>query len=98
LEEEPQLLTNRVASFFLALLASHEDRVQSADAMSYLYSLPTTGSIKFTSLVSDPTNAHSADLARATAARNRVRAILKETRRVEAANKDWLGCATVRTA
>lgn len=64
--------------------------------MSYLYSLPTTGAIKFTNLVSDPTNAHVSDLARATNARNRVRAVLKETRRAEGQNKDWMACANVR--
>jgi hypothetical protein len=64
--------------------------------MSYLYSLPTTGAIKFTNLISDPTNAHVSDLARATNARNRVRAVLKETRRAEGGNKDWMACANVR--
>ena len=64
--------------------------------MSFLYSLPTTGAIKLTALVSDPRNAHAADLARANAARGRVRTALKEARRADAANKDWPGCISVR--
>ncbi|CAD6570078.1 MAG: hypothetical protein CYPHOPRED_003733 [Cyphobasidiales sp. Tagirdzhanova-0007] len=61
--------------------------------MSYYYSLPTTGAIKFASLLSDPSNAHAADLARATNARGRVRSALKEARRSEGGNKDWSRCA-----
>lgn len=64
--------------------------------MSYLYSLPTTGAVRLSSLVSDPDNVHAADLARAGAARGRVRTALKEARRAEAANKDWAGCVAVR--
>lgn len=65
--------------------------------MSYLYSLPTTGSVAFAAHLTDPTgnHAHSGDLARATSARNAVRSMLKETRRTDAGSKDWMGCATV---
>ena len=64
--------------------------------MSFLYSLPTTASVRLTELVSDPTGAHTSDLARVSAARGRVRAVLKEARRAQAGNKDWQGCAIVR--
>jgi len=62
--------------------------------MSFLYSLPTTGAVNLTSIISDPTRAYVADLARANAARSRVRAALKEARRSELDKKDWAGCVT----
>lgn len=63
--------------------------------MSYLYSLPTTAALKLTAIISDPTNSHVSDIARATNARNRVRAVLKETRRADGQSKDWMACANV---
>jgi hypothetical protein len=60
----------------------------SPSVMSFVYPLPTTGSVPFSTLVTDAggTNAHH--LATATATRGRLRAVLKEDRRREEGQRD----------
>ncbi|KAG9284243.1 hypothetical protein G9A89_002053 [Geosiphon pyriformis] len=51
--------------------------------MSFVYPLPTTGSISFADFLLDPDNKFLNDIAEATALRGRMRAVLKEAARTE---------------
>ncbi|KAH7888890.1 BRO1-like domain-containing protein [Phlebopus sp. FC_14] len=59
---------------------------------TYLYELPTTGAISFADFCVDttPDNAHASHIAEATQARANLRGALKEIKRVEGADKDYL--------
>lgn len=65
--------------------------------MSFLFDLPTTGAINFTDFLTDPSGSsgYAAKLADASAARARVRAVLKECRRTDEQSRDWSGAVKV---
>lgn len=56
----------------------------------YLYELPTTGAIAFADLVEDRERAYTSKIADATAARANVRAALKESKRAEDGERDYM--------
>ena len=51
--------------------------------MSFIYQLPTTGSISYADFLLDENKQYLTDISEATALRGRVRAVLKETARTE---------------
>ncbi|KAI8994011.1 BRO1 domain-containing protein [Trametes punicea] len=57
---------------------------------SYLYELPTTGAISFADVCTDPTATYIADIADTTEARANLRAVLKENKRTDQNEKDYL--------
>jgi hypothetical protein len=63
-------------------------------AMSFRYTLPTTGSIKFTDFLYDPSGEHITHISNASAARGRMRAALKDYRRAEG-REDAMSCFKV---
>ena len=64
----------------------------------YLYELPTTGTISFSEFCTDhsSTSAYTAALSDATQARANLRAALKESKRAERDEKDYLKLVKVR--
>lgn len=70
----------------LAATASLERRAMS----SYLYELPTTGAVSFADACVDSTATYTADIADATEARANLRAALKESKRTDQGEKDYL--------
>ncbi|KAH9858455.1 hypothetical protein C2E23DRAFT_798664 [Lenzites betulinus] len=57
---------------------------------SYLYELPTTGAVSFADACVDSTATYTADIADATEARANLRAALKESKRTDQGEKDYL--------
>ncbi|KAI0823612.1 hypothetical protein BC628DRAFT_1324282 [Trametes gibbosa] len=57
---------------------------------SYLYELPTTGAVSFADACVDATATFTADIAEATEARANLRAALKESKRTDQGEKDYL--------
>ncbi|KAI0633225.1 BRO1 domain-containing protein [Trametes polyzona] len=57
---------------------------------SYLYELPTTGAISFGEVCIDSTATYTADIADTTEARANLRAALKESKRTDQGEKDYL--------
>ncbi|KAI0775815.1 hypothetical protein BD413DRAFT_531776 [Trametes elegans] len=57
---------------------------------SYLYELPTTGAISFADACVDSTATYTADIADTTEARANLRAVLKESKRADQGEKDYL--------
>ncbi|TBU31710.1 BRO1 domain-containing protein [Dichomitus squalens] len=57
---------------------------------SYLYELPTTGAISFADACLDSTATYTADIADTTEARANLRATLKESKRTDNSEKDYL--------
>jgi hypothetical protein len=57
---------------------------------SYLYELPTTGAISFSSFYSDPEGSYISFIAQATECRATLRSCLKETKRFDDSEKDYL--------
>ncbi|TFK92703.1 hypothetical protein K466DRAFT_581611 [Polyporus arcularius HHB13444] len=57
---------------------------------SYLYELPTTGAISFADACVDATATYTVDIADTTEARANLRAILKESKRTDNGEKDYL--------
>jgi hypothetical protein len=57
---------------------------------SYVYELPTTGSIVFSDVLVDETGRYTHNIANATLARSNLRAALKESKRTDEAEKDHL--------
>lgn len=54
--------------------------------MSFIYPIPTTGSISFSDFILDESNSYINEISEATALRGRVRAALKEASRAEEPN------------
>jgi hypothetical protein len=63
---------------------------------SYVYELPTTGSIVFGDFVIDQTGKYSHTIANATVARSSLRNALKETKRTDEGEKDPLRIIKVK--
>jgi hypothetical protein len=65
---------------------------------TYLYELPTTGAISFRDFCVDDTatNAYASHIAEATQARANLRGILKEIKRTDTDDKDYLRLIKVR--
>lgn len=57
---------------------------------TYLYELPTTGAISFAEFLRDDSTSYIADIAESTEARANLRAILKESKRTDDGEKDYL--------
>ncbi len=57
---------------------------------SYVYELPTTGSIVFSEILIDETGRYTHAIANATVARSNLRAALKESKRTDEGEKDHL--------
>ena len=57
---------------------------------SYLYELPTTGAISFADVCVDATATYTVDIADTTEARANLRATLKESKRTDNGEKDFL--------
>ncbi|OCH93749.1 hypothetical protein OBBRIDRAFT_724111 [Obba rivulosa] len=57
---------------------------------TYLYELPTTGAISFAEFLKDDNATYIADIAETTEARANLRAILKESKRTDDGEKDYL--------
>lgn len=57
---------------------------------SYLYELPTTGAISFSTFYNDPDGAYISHIAQTTEYRASVRACLKEMKRFDDSEKDYL--------
>ncbi|OJT15426.1 pH-response regulator protein palC [Trametes pubescens] len=57
---------------------------------SYLYELPTTGAVSFADVCVDSTATYTADIADTTEARANLRATLKESKRTDQGEKDYL--------
>lgn len=57
---------------------------------SYLYELPTTGAISYADVCVDFTATYTADIADTTEARANLRATLKESKRTDQGEKDYL--------
>lgn len=64
---------------------------------SYLYELPTTGAVSFADACLDSTATYTADIADTTEARANLRAALKENKRTDNGEKDYLRLVKVRT-
>lgn len=62
---------------------------------SYLYELPTTGSLSYTDYCIDNTGSYANDISDATQARANLRAALKESKHSEG-EKDFLSLVKVR--
>ena len=64
----------------------------------YIYDLPTTGSISFSDLAIDTTegNAYTSRIADATQARANMRGVLKQSRRTDCEDRDYLRIVKVR--
>ncbi|KAG8813461.1 hypothetical protein FRC17_001574 [Serendipita sp. 399] len=56
----------------------------------YVYELPTTGNISFSEILVDQTGQYTHAVANATAARSSLRALLKESKRTEDGERDYL--------
>jgi hypothetical protein len=56
----------------------------------YLYELPTTGAISFTDFCSDENGSYTSNISEATQARATLRAVLKESKRADHNEKDFL--------
>ena len=59
---------------------------------TYVYELPTTGAISFSSFAIDSTedNAYTSRIAEATQTRANMRAVLKQSRRTDSEDRDYL--------
>lgn len=57
---------------------------------SYIYELPTTGNIVFGDLLGDSTGKYTRAIANATLARSNLRAALKESKRTDDGERDYL--------
>ncbi|KAI9067272.1 hypothetical protein FKP32DRAFT_1563968 [Trametes sanguinea] len=57
---------------------------------SYLYELPTTGAVSYADVCVDPTATYITDIADTTEARANLRAVLKENKRTDQSEKDYL--------
>lgn len=57
---------------------------------SYMYELPTTGAISFSTFYNDPDGAYISHIAQATECRASLRACLKEMKRFDDSEKDYL--------
>ena len=57
---------------------------------SYLYELPTTGAISFSEFCSDQNGSYLVEVAETTEARANLRAALKEFKRAEDTERDYL--------
>jgi len=62
---------------------------------SYVYELPTTGSIVFSDILVDDSGKYTHNIANATLARSNLRTALKESKRTDEAGKDHLRIITV---
>jgi hypothetical protein len=62
---------------------------------SYIYELPTTGSIVFSDILVDETGQFTHNIANATLARSNLRGALKESKRTDEAEKDHLSIIKV---
>ncbi|KAG8863462.1 hypothetical protein FRB96_008202 [Tulasnella sp. 330] len=58
--------------------------------MPYLYELPTTGAVSFSSFIHDNSGSWTISIANATTARANLRSVLKESKRTEDGEKDYL--------
>ena len=67
---------------------------------SYIYDLPTTGSISFSDFAIDTTegNVYTSWIAEATQARANMRGVLKQSRRTDSEDRDYLRIIKVRAA
>lgn len=61
----------------------------------YLYELPTTGAISFSDFCSDRDASYASCISEATQARANLRLALKESKRADHAEKDFLGLVKV---
>lgn len=83
----------------LGLLTTSSTTSRTALRMtSYLYELPTTGAISFADTCVDSTATYTADIADTTEARANLRAALKESKRTDNGEKDYLRLVKVRIA
>ena len=67
---------------------------------SHIYDLPTTGSVSFSDFVIDTTEGgvYASRIAEATQARANLRGILKQSRRTDSKDRDYLRIIKVRPA
>ena len=63
---------------------------------SYLYELPTTGAISFSDFLHDEDASYISDISDTTEIRANLRAALKESKRTEDSEKDYLKLVKVR--
>lgn len=61
-----------------------------ATMSSYVYELPTTGNVVFSEFILDQTGQYSHAIGNATVARTNLRAVLKESKRTDEGEKDYL--------
>lgn len=62
----------------------------------YLYDLPTTGAISFAEFLVDDNKKYTSQIAQATQVRASLRALLKETKRSEDGERDYIKVVKVR--
>ena len=91
--EFPRRLRRRKLQLSFAPLHDH-----TVGMTSYLHELPTTGAISFADVCVDSTATYTADIADATEARANLRAALKESKRTDDSEKDYLKLVKVRTS
>jgi len=79
------------------LASAYQDRVGESLAMSiYLYELPTTGAISFAEFCSDGNASYTSHISEATQTRANLREALKESKRSDHREKDFLKLVKVR--